>query len=57
MLDVIRKGTNISTGDVEEAIGLSRPAVLRQLYALRDAGLIERVGKSPQDPRAYWRVR
>ncbi len=57
ILDIIRKGTNVSTGDVEDAMGLSRPAILRQLYALRDAGLIEWVGKSPQDPRAYWRVR
>jgi ATP-dependent DNA helicase RecG len=57
ILDVLRKGMHVSTGDVQQAIRLSRPAVLRHLYALRNAGLIEWVGKSPQDPRAFWLVR
>jgi ATP-dependent DNA helicase RecG len=30
--------------------------ILKQLNALRDAGLVEWVGKSPKDPRAYWRL-
>jgi ATP-dependent DNA helicase RecG len=39
-----------------EATGLSRPLVLSRLRALRDAGLLEWVGNSPRDPRAYWRL-
>ena len=38
-------------------MGMSRPVVLRHLYMLRDAGLLEWVGKSPKDPRASWRIR
>jgi ATP-dependent DNA helicase RecG len=52
----LRKVDRISTGEVEELIGASRPTVQRELSALRDAGRIEWVGKSPQDPRAYWRL-
>jgi uncharacterized protein YbcV (DUF1398 family) len=28
--------------------------IIRQLNALRDAGVIRWVGNSPKDPRAYW---
>jgi len=34
-----------------------RPVVLKQLRALSGEGLIEWLGKSPKDPRAYWKVR
>jgi ATP-dependent DNA helicase RecG len=52
----LRKADRISTGEVEELIGASRPTAQRELSDLRDAGLIEWVGKSRQDPRAYWRL-
>ncbi len=45
----------MSTGDPMSALGVSRPVVQRELNVLRDAGIVEWVGKSRRDPRAYWR--
>ena len=47
----------MSTGEVTEALGISRPVVQRELNTLREAGIVEWVGKSPKDPRAYWQLR
>lgn len=52
----IREGGRVSTGDLVEATGRSRPVVIRQLKALREAGVISWVGNSPKDPRAYWTI-
>jgi ATP-dependent DNA helicase RecG len=52
----LKKVDRISTGEVEELIGASRPTVQRELSDLQDSGLIEWVGKSRRDPRAYWRL-
>ncbi len=57
ILRLIRDAERVSTGDVAEATGESRPVVLRHLRALRDEGLIDWVGQSPRDPRAYWKRR
>lgn len=54
LLRVIRESGRASTGDLVTAVGRSRPVVLRQLRALAESGLIEWVGHSPTDPRAYW---
>ena len=56
-LRLIREAGRLSTGEVVEATGTSRPAVLRQLQALEREGLVDWVGKSKKDPRAYWKVR
>lgn len=53
----LRAAGRMSTGEVTEALGLSRPVVQRELSALREAGIIEWVGKSPKDPRAFWRLK
>lgn len=53
---LIRTGSRVSTGGLVEATGQSRPLVLRQLKALREAGLVTWVGNSPKDPRAYWTI-
>jgi ATP-dependent DNA helicase RecG len=53
----LRTAGRMSTGEVTEALGVSRPVVQRELGALRDAGIVEWVGKSPKDPRAYWQLR
>jgi ATP-dependent DNA helicase RecG len=47
----------MSTGEVEEALGISRPVTQRELNALKDAGIVEWVGKSKKDPRAYWQLK
>jgi ATP-dependent DNA helicase RecG len=52
----LREAGRLSTGEVAEVLGLSRPATIRRLESLRDEGLIEWVGKSARDPRAYWRL-
>lgn len=46
----------LGTGDVEGALGLTRPTVVRMLKALRDEGLVVWSGQSPRDPRATWTV-
>ena len=57
ILRVTRDAERVSTGDVMKATGESRPVVLRHLRALQDEGLIDWVGQSPKDPRAYWKRR
>lgn len=57
ILRMIRDAGRVSTGDVVVATGESRPVVLRRLRALQDEGLIDWVGQSPKDPRAYWKHR
>ena len=56
LMRLIRSGDRLSTGDLAEATGRSRPVVLRQLRVLQAEGLISRVGKSSNDPRAYWKL-
>jgi ATP-dependent DNA helicase RecG len=56
VMEHIRSSGGLSTGDIADAIGLSKPAALTRLRALQEAGLIEWVGKSPKDPRAYWKL-
>jgi ATP-dependent DNA helicase RecG len=53
----LRRAGRLSTGDVVDVLGLSRPTVQRELAVLRDEGVIEWVGKSTRDPRAYWRLK
>ncbi len=52
----LRDAGNLSTGELVRMDGRSRPSVLRDLEELRDAGVIEWVGTSRKDPRAYWRL-
>ena len=56
LVRLITEGSRVSTGDLAEASGRSRPVVIKQLKALRDAGVIHWVGNSPNDPRAYWTI-
>ena len=51
----LRQNVRLSTGEIAEALGLSRPATIRRLRTMREEGLIEWVGKGSRDPRAYWR--
>jgi ATP-dependent DNA helicase RecG len=53
----LREAARLSTGEIAETLGVSRPVAQRELGVLRDAGVIEWVGKSPRDPRAYWQLR
>lgn len=57
LMRLIRSGDRLSTGDLAEATGRSRPVVLRQLRVLQKEGLISRVGKSSNDPRSYWKLK
>jgi ATP-dependent DNA helicase RecG len=50
----LRAAERLSTSELARVIGLSRPAALRRLNALRANDVIQWVGKSPKDPRAYW---
>jgi ATP-dependent DNA helicase RecG len=53
----LRSAGRMSTGEVTEALGISRPVVQRELNALKDEGVVEWVGKSKKDPRAYWQLK
>jgi len=53
----LRRAERMSTGEISELLGVSRPIAQRELATLRDAGIIEWVGKSSRDPRAYWRLK
>lgn len=57
VLDLLRSvGTPLGTGELAEALGLSRPAALKRLHALRDEGLVLWNGRAPRDPRATWTI-
>lgn len=57
LLRLVRQAGRASTGELVEASGLSRPFVIRQLKALEDAEVLQWVGNSAKDPRAYWTLR
>lgn len=54
---MLRSVGRMSTGDLTEALGISRPVVQRQLNMLKEAEIVEWVGKSKKDPRAYWQLK
>lgn len=53
----LRSAGRMSTGELTEALGVSRPLVQRALNTLRDAEIVEWIGKSKKDPRAYWQLK
>jgi ATP-dependent DNA helicase RecG len=57
IMAALREGGRLSTGEVAEVLEVSRPVAQRELGTLRDAGVIDWVGRSPRDPRAFWRLR
>ncbi len=56
-MQIVRDSGRASTGDVQEALDVSRPVTIKLLRAMEEAGLITWVGKSERDPRAYWQPR
>ena len=56
-MQIIRDSGRASTGEVQDALDVSRPVTIKLLRAMQDAGLITWVGKSERDPRAYWQPR
>lgn len=58
LLDVLRlEGRPLSTGQVAELAGVTRPTASRHLQTLRDHGLVTWDGQGPKDPRASWHLR
>lgn len=57
VLRLIREAGRLGTGDIVSMVGLSRPVVIRRLRELERFGLVEWVGNSRKDPRAYWKLR
>lgn len=53
----LRQAERLSTGEVAELLTVSRPVAQRELAALQEAEIVEWVGKSLRDPRAYWRLK
>jgi ATP-dependent DNA helicase RecG len=55
VLDALRSADRpLSTGDIAEIAGMSRPAVAIRLKALEAEELVQWSGKSVKDPRAVW---
>jgi ATP-dependent DNA helicase RecG len=52
----LREAGRLSTGEVEELLGRSRPSTIRTLKALEQMGVVRWVGRSTRDPRAYWEL-
>jgi ATP-dependent DNA helicase RecG len=52
----LRDAGRLSTGEVAEVLGRTRPVAIRRLRALESAGLVRWVGHSAKDPRAYWEL-
>jgi ATP-dependent DNA helicase RecG len=57
IVQALREAERLSTGELAELIDVARPTMLRYLHSLKDAEIVEWVGKSERDPRAYWRLR
>lgn len=53
----LRSAGRLSTGEIRELLNVSRPVAQKVLGELKDAEIIEWVGKSPKDPRAYWQLK
>ena len=55
VLDVLRlEARPLSTGQVAELAGVTRPTASRHLQSLREHGLVDWDGRGPKDPRASW---
>ena len=55
VLDALRlEGRPMSTGQIAELAGITRPTASRHLQILRDHGLVTWDGQTPNDPRASW---
>lgn len=58
ILDVLRLEVRpLSTGQVADLAGITRPTAGRHLQLLREHGLVEWNGQGPKDPRASWALR
>ena len=55
LVRLLREMERPSTGELVAATRLSRPVVLARLRVLESLGLAEWVGRSPRDPRAFWK--
>lgn len=57
VLNIIRLHPHgIGTGEVMEALNMTRPTANTRLKKLEEVGLIKREGRTPTDPRAVWLV-
>lgn len=56
IVTALRQAERLSTGEIQDLLGVSRPVAQRELALLRDEGVVEWVGKSAKDPRAYWQL-
>jgi len=54
VLSALRLNERMSTAELTEVVGRSKPAVRNLLNVMRAADLIDWTGKSARDPRAYW---
>ncbi len=56
-VEFLSRTGRVTTSQAVEVLGLSRPTVLNHLHRLVQAGYLEHMGTSLNDPRGYWRLR
>jgi ATP-dependent DNA helicase RecG len=56
IIAALREAERLSTGEIAELLGVSRPVAQKELARLREAEIVEWVGNSSRDPRAFWRL-
>ena len=57
LLNIIRMHPHgIGTGEIMDALSMTRPSVSIRAKKLEELGLVRRAGKTPTDPRAVWLV-
>lgn len=56
VVSALRDAGRLGTGEVAAVLGVSRPTAAKRLADMQEAGVVEWVGNSLRDPRAYWRL-
>lgn len=53
----VNRTGRLTTSQAIPLLGVSRPTALNYLHRLEEAGLLEAIRTSPNDPRGYWRAK
>jgi ATP-dependent DNA helicase RecG len=56
VMSALRSAGRLSTGELSELLGVSSVTGLKRLRRMQEERIVEWVGKTPNDPRAYWTI-
>jgi ATP-dependent DNA helicase RecG len=54
VVSALRTAGRLSTGELSELLGVSSVTGLKRLRRMQEESVVEWIGKTPHDPRAYW---